>query len=90
MVHIDQSGVGRFGAIVPLAGGSFASRILRRGNDLEVLSLKLFINFLPAWQIKPAASPTRPRNHENLLSAEIVEMDHFSFAIRNREVRCAA
>jgi hypothetical protein len=87
MLHVDQSGVARFGAIVPLAGGSLTSRILRRSDNLEILSLQLFVNFLPAWQIEPAASPTRPGDHENFLATEIGEMDYFPVAIRNREIR---
>jgi hypothetical protein len=39
MFHVHQGCVGGFGLVVPLAGGGFASGILRCGDEFEVLIL---------------------------------------------------
>jgi hypothetical protein len=36
VLGIDQRGVGRFGGIVPFAGGGFSAGVLRGGDDFEV------------------------------------------------------
>jgi hypothetical protein len=63
MLHVDQRGEGGFSFVVPLAGGCFASGILRGGDDFEILVLQFLVGFLPAWQIEAAASPTGPGDH---------------------------
>jgi hypothetical protein len=40
-----------------LAGGRFATSVLRCRDDLEILVLQFSVEFLPAWQIQSAASP---------------------------------
>jgi hypothetical protein len=57
MLHVDQRGVSRLGAVVPLPGRSFAAGVLRRGDNFKIFVLQLFVNFLPAWQIETASSP---------------------------------
>jgi hypothetical protein len=87
MLHVDERRKRRLGAIVPLARRCFSARILRRRDNFEILTAKLFVNFLPARQIETAASPTRPGDHQHLLAAKITQMDHASLAIRHREIR---
>jgi hypothetical protein len=86
MLNVDQSGEGRFGAIVPLARCSFSAGILRGGDDLKILTLQLFVNFLPPGQIESASSPRGPGGDQNFLAAEIAEVDDLALAIRHREI----
>jgi hypothetical protein len=37
-----------------------AAGILRYGDDLKILVFQLFVDCLPAWQIKAASSPRGP------------------------------
>jgi hypothetical protein len=39
VLGVDQRDVGGFRGVVPFAGGCFASGILRRGDDFEILIL---------------------------------------------------
>jgi len=86
MLDVDQRRKGRFGFVVPLAGGCFASGILRCGNDFKILILQFLVGFLPAWQIESAASPTGPGDHQNFLAAEIVEVHYAPLTIRHGEI----
>ena len=71
VLDVDQGGVGGMGAVIPFARGCFPASILCRGDDFEILVLQLAVEFLPAWQIKTAASPGGPSDHQHLLSAKI-------------------
>jgi hypothetical protein len=71
VLRVDQSGEGRLGRVVPFAGSRFAARVLSRGNDLEILNVELTVDFLPAWQIKTAASPRGPGEDQYLFVTEI-------------------
>ena len=73
--------------VVPRSGGGFPIDILRGRDDLEILVLQLFVDFLPAWQIEAAASPRGPGDHQHLFAAEVGKMDHAPFAIRSGKVR---
>jgi hypothetical protein len=86
MLDVNQRRKGRFGFVVPLAGGCFASGILRCGNDFEILVLQFLVGFLPAWQIESAASPTGPGDHQNFLAAKIVEVHYAPITIRHGEI----
>jgi hypothetical protein len=71
MLNVDQRGVGGIGAVIPLPGRLFAARILCRRDDFEILVLQFRVQFLPAWQIQPAASPGGPCYHQYLLAAKV-------------------
>ena len=71
MLDVDQRCVGCIGAVIPLTSRLFAARILCRRDDLEILALQLGVEFLPAWQIQPAASPGGPGDHQHLFAAKI-------------------
>jgi hypothetical protein len=87
VLDVDERGECRFRGIVPLSCGSFASGVLGCGDDFEVLALEFLINLLPAWQIKPAASPGSPGHDEHFLAAKIGEMDQPSLSVGNRKIR---
>jgi hypothetical protein len=38
MLGVDERGERRLGGVVPLTGGCFSARVLRGGDDLEVLN----------------------------------------------------
>jgi len=57
---VDQRGEGGFRGVVPFSGCGFSAGVLGGGYDFEVLIAKLGIDFLPARQIEPAASPGGP------------------------------
>jgi hypothetical protein len=61
--RIDQRRKSRMGFVVPRSGGRFSVDILGGSDDLEILALQFFIDFLPAWQIEAAPSPRGPSHH---------------------------
>ena len=71
MLDVNQRCVGGIGAVIPLTRRLFATCVLRRRDDLEILSLQLRVEFLPAWQIQTAASPGGPGDHQYLLAAKV-------------------
>jgi hypothetical protein len=87
MLHVNQRRIGRFGFVIPLASRRFAAGILRRRDNFKILVLQLFVNFLPAWQIKSASSPGRPSDHQHLFAAKIIQVDDLPLAIGHREIR---
>jgi hypothetical protein len=68
---VNQSDVRCFGRVIPLAGCGFAAGILRGCDDFKISALQIFVDFLPAWQIKTASSPRGPGEDENFFAAEI-------------------
>ena len=71
MLRVYKGGVSGFCGVVPGSGGGFATTILRGGDDLEVRVFEFCIEFLPAWQIEFASSPTGPCDDERLLAFEV-------------------
>lgn len=59
------------GAIVELACGCLAGRVLGRRDDLEILILQFLVDLLPTWQIEAATSPRGPGQQQHLLASEI-------------------
>jgi hypothetical protein len=57
VVRVDQRREGCLGGVVPFPSRSFAARILRRSDDLEVARLQFGVKRLPTWQIETAPSP---------------------------------
>src|SRR6185295_19064482 len=86
MFRVDQRRVGRLGGVVPPTGCGLSARVLRRGDDLEILLLQLPVNLLPAWQIESAASPGGPRHDEHFLAAKTGEVYWPAGAIGHDEV----
>ena len=70
MLCVHERGERRVRRVVPLAGRRFAARVLRGGDDLEVLVFQLVVKCLPTWQIESAPSPGGPGDHQHLLAAE--------------------
>jgi hypothetical protein len=83
---IDERGVGGFGGVVPFSGGGFAPGILGGGDDFKILIVQFGVEFLPAWQVETAASPTGPGDDERLLAAEIGEVDDLPLAVGDGEI----
>ena len=67
--------------VVELAAGVYATRILGRGDDFEVLVLEVLIDGLPPGQIKTAASPRGPGENQHLLPAEIGQLHEVALAV---------
>ncbi len=86
MAHIDQRSERGVRAVIPAPGRSLAAGILRGRDNLEIAALQVCVNFLPAWQIEPAASPGRPGDCQHLLAAKIGEVNDAAGAIRNAEI----
>jgi hypothetical protein len=86
VLGVDQRGVRRFGGVVPFSGGGFSASVLRRGDDFEIFIMQLGVEFLPAWQIESAASPTGPGDDECLLATEIGQVDDLPFAVGDSEI----
>src|SRR5215475_3682443 len=87
MLRVDERRVGYLGRVVPLTGCGFSARVLRRGDDLEILVLQLFVNLLPAWQIESAASPGGPGHDQDFLAAKTGQVYRPGGAIGHDEVR---
>ncbi len=86
MLRVDERRIGRLRRVVPLTGCGLSAGVLRRGDDLEILSLQLLINLLPAWQIESAASPGGPRHDQHFLAAKTGEVYWPAGAIGHDEV----
>src|SRR5262249_46450208 len=87
MLRVDERRVGRLGRVVPLTGCGFSARVLRRGDDLEILLPQLLVNLLPAWQIESAASPGGPCHDEDFFAAKTGQVYGPAGAIGHNEVR---
>jgi hypothetical protein len=57
VIRVDERREGCLGGVVPFARRGFATRILRRSDDLEVARLQFGVKRLPTWQIETAPSP---------------------------------
>ena len=85
--HINEARERRLRGVVPRARRRLTGRVLRGGDDFEPVRFQLVVEFLPAWQIAPAASPRGPGEHQHFPSAEIRQADGAASAIGDLEVR---
>jgi hypothetical protein len=74
-------------AVIPTSCGGFPARILRGRDEFEVAVFQLFVKFLPARQIKPAASPGGPSDNKNFLAAKVRQMNDAAGTVGHGEIR---
>jgi len=51
VIDVDQRGEGGVRRVIERLGGGVTSGVLRGGDDLEILTLQILVNFLPTWQV---------------------------------------
>jgi hypothetical protein len=86
MLGVYQYRIFRLGLRDPRPRVFDSARVLRDGDDLEILVLQFAIKLLPAWQIKAAASPRSPGQQQDLLAAKIRERVQLAVAVGQLEV----
>jgi hypothetical protein len=85
---VNQRWMARTRALDPRTRGGSAAGVERDRNELEALWSQLFANFLPDWQVMPAASPGGPCQKQHLSSAQGAELEWFALCVREHQVRC--
>src|SRR5262249_12654528 len=90
MLRVHQRGERGLGGVIPFAGRRLAAGVLGGGDDFEILVLQLAIDFLPTWQIEPAASPGRPRHDQHFLPAELRKPDGATLTVGPAKPRGSA
>jgi hypothetical protein len=90
MFDVDQRGESRLGTVIPLAGRGFTAGVLGSRDDFKIpvvtRVVEFFVDFLPAWQIEPAPSPTRPGDHQDFLTSEIAQVDDSAATVGHGEI----
>jgi hypothetical protein len=64
---------GQHGRRHPRAGILRAARVFSDSDDFEIPFFEFFIERLPAWQVKVAASPRGPGDEKDLLAPKVRE-----------------
>src|SRR6267143_2717873 len=86
MRFVDQRGMGAAGSVDPRPGGLPAAGVERDRDDLESLGVELLAQLAPAGQIRAAAAPRGPGDHQRLAAAQRAQREPASVAVGEDDV----